>query len=184
MFFENQKRLKFIALSLGLLSFGCGRPTETATAQRPTRPTLSAPKEQLVPSFYTVAHYGDERDVEADLKMTLARASTEKKRVLLQVGGEWCGWCKRLTSFIEKNETVRASVERNYLLMKVTFTPKQPNDAFLSKYPAIKGYPHLFVLDAEGNLLHSQDTGVLEDGKDGYVEDKVVAFLEEWKSKD
>ena len=42
-----------------------------------------------------------------------------------------------------------------------------------------RGYPHLFVLDAGGALLHSQDTGVLEAGR-GYDKAKFVAFLKRW----
>mgnify|MGYP001396386387 FL=1 len=51
------------------------------------------------------------------------------------------------------------------------------NRAFLSRWPKVAGYPHLFVLDADGRLLHSQDTGALELGK-GYDAAKVRAFLE------
>ena len=158
----------------------------TETVELPTlsnSPTAAPSEVEKSFGFYTVDQYGDDRNVEADLAATMVRATTEKKRILLQVGGEWCGWCKLLTGFIEKNEAVRNLLEQNYLLMKVTYTQKQPNDAFLSKYPKIKGYPHLFVLDAEGNLLHSQDTSSLEQGK-GYNESKVLELLEGWKRTD
>jgi hypothetical protein len=42
----------------------------------------------------------------------------------------------------------------------------------------VKGYPHLFVLDARGDVLHSQDTGLLEAGQD-YDRDKMLAFFKE-----
>jgi CBS-domain-containing membrane protein len=38
------------------------------------------------------------------------------------------------------------------------------------------------VLDAEGNLLHSQFTGDLEEGK-SYNHDKMVEFLRQWAPK-
>lgn len=47
-------------------------------------------------SFYTVAEYGIDRDPAADLKATVERAQAGGKRILIQVGGEWCGWCKLL----------------------------------------------------------------------------------------
>ncbi len=169
-----------VVLGLGLLSPGCNNSKDMEKPTRPGRPVDVVPEQKEKLSFYTVDHYGEDRDVEEDLKMTIARASTEKKRVLLQVGGDWCGWCKLLTAFVEKNESVRSSLEQNYLLMKVTYTQKQPNEAFLSRYPKIKGYPHLFVLDADGKLLHSQDTEPLEEGS-GYNLDRVLAFLDEWK---
>ena len=49
----------------------------------------------------------------------------------------------------------------------------------LSKYPVIEGYPHLYVLEADGKLLHSQFTGDLEKGKT-YDREKFFAFLKEW----
>ena len=194
---DSQKQLWHIQLivGLGLFSAGCSNPTDVGKSAPPAPPEViqftepSAPIETPIEtgpvphgklSFYTVDHYGDDRNVDDDLKKTMTRAATEKKRILLQVGGDWCGWCKLLTAFIEKEEPVRGSLERNYLLMKVTFTPKQTNEAFLSKYPKIKGYPHLFVLDADGSLLHSQDTTPLEEGK-GYSQERVLAFLECWK---
>ena len=196
--FSIQKRFRYIhfALVLGLFAAGCNNSTDIGKSTDALQPQATLPAEprrasieppiELDPAahakhiFYTVEHYGEDRNVEDDLKMTMARAATEKKRILLQVGGEWCGWCKLLTAFIEKEEPVRSSLEQNYLLMKVTYTQKQTNEAFLSKYPKIKGYPHLFVLDAEGKLLHSQDTTPLEEGK-GYSQERVLAFLESWK---
>ena len=205
---QHNRPLLFFVFGVLFCAAGCNSPSndskptappQAASAVSDSSPTTLAtetvelPSLQIAPAeapaelvkslgFYTVDQYGDDRNVEADLAATLVRATTEKKRILLQVGGEWCGWCKLLTGFIEKNESVRNSLEQNYLLMKVTYTQKQPNDAFLSKYPKIKGYPHLFVLDAEGNLLHSQDTSSLEQGK-GYNEAKVLEFLESWKPK-
>ena len=178
----NHQRLPYfsVVFALGLSSLGCNNSQDMEKPTRPGRPVDVVPEPQEKLSFYTVDHYGEDRNVEEDLKMTIARASTEKKRILLQVGGDWCGWCKLLTAFIEKNEPVRTSLDRNYLLMKVTYTQKQPNEAFLSEYPKIKGYPHLFVLNAEGKLLHSQDTTPLEEGN-GYNLDRILAFLDEWK---
>jgi hypothetical protein len=46
----------------------------------------------------------------------------------------------------------------------------------LSRWPAIDGYPHYFVLDDRGALVRSQSTGALEKG-DGYDRAKVMAFL-------
>ena len=195
---SSHSRFFFLVLGTSILSYaGCNQQRESANPDRPTRPeetvAVDTPSAIVADSarenaeeggssqrFYTVDHYGDERNAEDDLNATIARAHSEKKRILLQVGGEWCGWCKTLTSFIEKNDSVRSSLEKNYLLMKVTYTQKQPNEAFLSKYPKIVGYPHLFVLDDEGKLLHSQDTSPLEEGK-GYSQDRILAFLEDWK---
>jgi hypothetical protein len=46
----------------------------------------------------------------------------------------------------------------------------------------VSGYPHLFVLESDGSLVHSQETGALEKGK-GHDPDKVMAFLKKWALK-
>ena len=130
--------------------------------------------------FYTVDHYDNARKPADDLATTINRAKAEKKHLLIQVGGDWCGWCKLMSNFIETNEPVRENIRSNYLLMKVTYDGDQKNEAFLSRYPQIPGYPHLFVLDSDGNLLHSQGTAELEEGR-GYNEKVYLEFLDKWK---
>lgn len=49
--------------------------------------------------------------------------------------------------------------------MKVSLSQENPNRVFLSRFPSIHGYPHIFILDAAGNLIHSQPTTVPEDGR-------------------
>ena len=64
--------------------------------------------------------------------------------------------------------------------LKINFSKENKNETFLSQYPAIEGYPHFFVLDKDGNLLHSQNTGDLEKDKD-YDKEKFIEFLNKWK---
>jgi thiol:disulfide interchange protein len=131
-------------------------------------------------AFYTVSHYDSARNPATDLTSTITRAQAEKKNILLQVGGDWCGWCKLMSNFIETNEKVRDTILENYLVMKVTENADNKNSAFLSQYPTIPGYPHLFVLDTNGKLLHSQGTAELEQGH-SYNEATYLEFLNKWK---
>lgn len=79
-------------------------------------------------AFYTIDHYDEARDPAKDLVETLVRAQAEDKCVLLQVGGEWCGWCKLMSKFIESNTAVRERMDERFLLMKVTWMPDQKNE--------------------------------------------------------
>ena len=63
--------------------------------------------------------------------------------------------------------------------MKVNMSDENDNAEFLSGYPQVPAYPHFFVLDQDGTLLHSQGTGKLEEGQ-GYDEDLFLAFLKTW----
>lgn len=141
-----------------------------------------APGTALRPSpapVYTVAQYDPQRDPADDLEATVARAREEGKRILLEVGGDWCSWCRALDEFIHVRPVVASELQRNYLIMKVNYSLAQLNHGFLSQYPEISGYPHLFVLESDGQLLHSQPTGELEVGR-SYDEQVVLSFLQKW----
>lgn len=122
------------------------------------------------------------RDPKADLSSAMIAAANENKRIILDVGGEWCGWCIYMDKFFYLNPNVDKLRNDNYVWVKVNMSPENENSAFLASYPAPKGYPHLYVLDETGKLLHSQDTAPLEAGK-GYDIAQFTAFLKEWTPK-
>lgn len=119
------------------------------------------------------------RDPAKDVAAAVAQARDEGKRVLVDVGGEWCSWCHIMDRFFAADDEARATRDRGFVVVKVNYSPQNKNQAFLSRYPRIAGYPHLFVLGPDGKLLHSQDTGELEAGK-GYDRDKMLGFLRNW----
>lgn len=125
------------------------------------------------------AAFDPKRDPASDLEMAKVEAQRGGKRIMLDVGGEWCSWCHILDKLVEEDGEIRSFRDANFVWMKVNYSEENENKAFLSAYPEIKGYPHLFVLDADGKLLHSQFTGDLEKGK-GYDRGKFFAFLKNW----
>jgi thioredoxin-related protein len=130
--------------------------------------------------IYLVAKYDIERDPSQDVADAARKASATGKRILLQVGGEWCSWCHLLDEFVHTNQAISASLQSNFLVLKVNYSTENNNADFLSKFPAIPGYPHLFVLDSDGSFLHSQGTEELEEGR-GYSEQAFLAFIDKWK---
>ena len=116
------------------------------------------------------------RDSAADVAYALALAKAEGKRVLVDVGGEWCSWCHVMDRFIAANADVRDAIDAHYVWLKINFSKQNENAALLSRWPKVAGYPHLFVLDANGALVLSQDTGELEDGRT-YDKRRFLAFL-------
>ena len=147
--------MKIVALIL-LLAIGCGAAALDLTTK-----------------------FDPARDPARDVAAAGAIAKAQGKRVLLDVGGEWCVWCHIMDDFIAANPDVRAAVDANYVLVKVNWSRENKNEAFLSAYPRINGYPHLFVLDGDRKLVHSQETDVLEQGR-GYDKTKFLAFLRKW----
>lgn len=119
------------------------------------------------------------RDASKDVAAAIATAKAQGKRVIVDVGGEWCTWCHIMDRFVLSNADVNALVDANYVWVKVNFSRDNKNEALLAKWPEIKGYPHLFVLNADGKLLHSQETGSLESARE-YDKAKFMDFLKKY----
>jgi thiol:disulfide interchange protein len=142
---------------------------------------LSAGCREAPPApVYSVKDYDPKRDPAADLAAAIAQAKAGNKRILLQVGGEWCGWCHRLDEYFATHPAVARELQDGYVILKVNYSDENENAEFLSQFPKVEGYPHLFVLDRDGKLLHSQPTAALEHGQ-SYGEPTVLIFLSSWK---
>lgn len=131
---------------------------------------------------YFVGEYDANRDPAKDLKGALKLAQKEKKHVLLQVGGDWCGWCHLMTEFFNENKPVREVLQKNFVVMKVNYSSENKNEKFLEAYPKVPAFPHLFILNEKGKVLCSQYTGDLEENS-SYSEKVVLDFLNKWTPK-
>ncbi len=120
-------------------------------------------------------------NAERDLAVAFAKAKAEKKHVLVQVGGNWCIWCYRFNALVHTDTISRQLVRDNYVVYHLNYSKENKNLATLARlgYPQRFGFPALVVLDAQGNRLHTQDSGMLEKGN-GYDERKVRTFLQQW----
>ena len=129
--------------------------------------------------YQMVTRFDPQRDAAQDIELAIAEARRSHRNIILDVGGEWCKWCHRLDEFFESNEDVSQFMHDNYVVVKINYSPENKNESVLARYPEIPGYPHLFVLDSDGNLIHSQDSGLLETGE-GHDLVKVTQFLKAW----
>ncbi|MGB3394021.1 MAG: thioredoxin family protein [Stenotrophomonas sp.] len=185
-----------ISLLLGVVLAGCSQPPAPAPEKAQPLDTTEqkmpvADVSQPVASGNTPAaadiaavaalnaQFDPARDPAADLETAKVEAQRGGKRIMLDVGSEECAWCHLLDAFMEGDSEMRRFRDAHYVWVKVNYSKDNENVAFLSRFPAITGYPHLFVLDANGALLHSQLTDELENGK-GYDRARFFAFLKQW----
>lgn len=160
------RRTMPMILSVALLSL-------PGLAQTPLPPHSTTAKAKAADKF------DPSRDARKDIEAAIAKARQTHKRIMLDVGGEWCIWCHRLDDYFAQNAKLRELREENFIWLKINFSPENENKAVLSAYPQIPGYPHIFVLDENGKLLHSQNTAELEADK-SYDLEKMFAFLRKW----
>lgn len=120
----------------------------------------------------------------ADIKIANAISAAKKagKHVLLQVGGNWCSWCIKFHDYIEKDKQLDSLMQANYVVYRLNYSKENYNVKLLNKYkfPQRFGFPVFLILDSEGNLIHTQNSWYLEDGKTSYDREKVKAFFTEW----
>jgi len=131
------------------------------------------------PKYVPVTKYDALRNADQDIRDAVAEANRTHRRVLLEVGGEWCSWCHTLDNYFDAHRDLTALRDRNFVILKINFSEENQNREVLSRYPAIPGYPHFFVLDTDGKFLHSQDTSPLESSK-SYSLERLESFLSYW----
>ena len=128
--------------------------------------------------------YDEAADAGADLRAALAVAKRDNKRVILQWGANWCGWCKLLDARMKSDPTLSRKLLYEYEIVHVDIGRFDKNMDLAEKLGATlrdSGVPFLTVLDADGKPIANQETGGLEkeqDGKPGHNPAAVLAFLE------
>ena len=113
------------------------------------------------------------------VEAALLRAKRDNKRVLLKIGGNWCGWCYRLHDTLHKEKAVAQVLGAEYELVMID---SKADKAVIEKWGIRPtGYPYLAVLDAAGKKLTEQRTGPLVvEGRHDPA--KVTAFLKQWQA--
>lgn len=133
--------------------------------------------------------YNENIDPMEQIDEALVNAKAEGKYVVCQVGGNWCPWCLRFADFAEKNQAVNKVINDNFVYIHVNYNPRKAGGEEAAKKaaklmqrldnPARFGFPVFVVLDANGKVLHTQDSSFLEEEK-SYSEKKVLRFFNNW----
>lgn len=130
--------------------------------------------------------YNEDLDPMMQIDKAVKSASQQGKHVMCQVGGNWCIWCLRFADFVEKDSAVNQAMHKNYEYIHVNYNPrtaegKEKGKALLKRLGNCGrfGYPVMVVLNGKGQVVHIQDSGLLEEGN-GYSAEKVLRFLGAW----
>lgn len=182
---QNRRARLFLTMSVfsAVLISGCkGRQAEPAP---PAASTTSVPatKQPVTPVPAVKKHlYPADADAGADIASALKQAHNQHKRVILDFGGDWCGDCQVLDIYFHQDPNSQL-LDKNFLVVHIDVGHFDKNVDIAERYniPLKKGVPALAVLDADGKLLYSQQTGEFEEMR--YMQAaSVTDFLNRWKA--
>ena len=121
------------------------------------------------------------RDPFVDGENALQYARQSNRRVLIELGGDWCSYCTRLDRFIATSHVVKDMLHKNFVVLKINVSDKNDNKEFRKGLPRTFGYPHIFIADKDGSILYSKDTTqLLEKGQ--YSQARFIEFLRQWRT--
>jgi thioredoxin-related protein len=124
--------------------------------------------------------YVEEANGKELIAAAVERARLERKHVIIEWGGNWCGWCYKLHDVFHNDELVRPIMAEEFELVLVD---SRSNYELMQSYGGKDtryAYPHLTILDARGEVLTNQETSSLEVGPK-HDPEVVAAFLKKWQ---
>jgi thioredoxin-related protein len=133
--------------------------------------------------------YNEEINPIEQIDQAVAKAKTEGKFVVCQVGGNWCPWCLKFADFITNDTAISKVIDENFEYIHVNYNPRksqgpeqvEQGKALMKRLDNAGrfGFPVFVILNEEGKILHIQDSSFLEEGE-GYNQEKVLRFFKNW----
>lgn len=142
--------MKCLALALLLLA-------SPALAAAPV-PKLSIASLQQLP-IVTVRPYDEKADANAQVDRAFAKAKKSGKRVLIDLGGNWCPDCIVLANFLQLPE-MRRFMDAHYEVAMVDVGRFDRNLQVPARFgfkTRLKGVPMLLIATPDGNLVNRDD---------------------------
>ncbi|HEY8204821.1 MAG TPA: thioredoxin family protein [Pyrinomonadaceae bacterium] len=152
-----------------------------ATAIVAQKPAVDS--EVLKPIVIRTDLYPASADAKKEIDDALTAAATEKKRVILIFGGNWCYDCHVLDQALHEGEAGKIVKER-FLLVHIDIGEGDKNLDLVEKYKTSldKGVPTVAILGSDGQVIYSSSDGEFEAAR-SMLKTDLVAFLNQWKPR-
>jgi thioredoxin 1 len=134
-----------------------------------------------VPALALPDIYPVPEQAQADLTAALKQAAAQRRRVIVDFGGNWCTDCHVLDSYMH-DATNQPLIDAHFLVVHVNIGRIDQNLDIAERYgiPLKKGVPAVAVLSPQGKVLYSQTGGEFEDMRH-MDSSAVTALLQRWK---
>lgn len=124
--------------------------------------------------------YDVNADANAQIDEALARAKTEGKRVIVDLGGNWCGDCRVFAAIMDL-PAVKKYVDAHYEVVLVNVGRYDTNLDVPARFGLEKPHaaPTTLIVSPDGKLLNGDDLIALKDARD-MTPQQVVDWLAHW----
>jgi thiol-disulfide isomerase/thioredoxin len=182
----SARNLAFLVISL---TSEAGRGT-AAQSTPPAPPPPSAPVSTTPAAKGDGAKstdlFDEKADARTEVKTALANAKRENRRVLVEWGANWCGWCRKLHGLFNSNPELAKKLLYEYDVVYVDIGQRDKNMDLAKELGAdFQGVPYLTILDANGEALAQQPTDPFEVNTadvHGHDPKKLLDFLTLWQA--
>jgi thiol-disulfide isomerase/thioredoxin len=124
--------------------------------------------------------YNLQADAKAEVDAALARAKISGKRVIVDLGGNWCGDCRVFAGILQVPE-VKKFVDDHYEVVLVNVGRYDTNLDIPARWGIDKlaAAPTTLIVSPKGELLNKDDTVALRDARE-MTPQAVVDWLAHW----
>jgi thiol:disulfide interchange protein len=166
-------RPKAFALVLAL----AGLPAMAAAAPHAPALAVASMSDLTVPD----RPYDDSADADAAVNAAFEKARETHRRVMLDLGGNWCGDCRVLAGIMELPE-MRRFINEHYVLVSVDVGRFNKNLQVPARFGItgrLVGVPSVLVATPDGKLVNRGDIFALADA--GHLTPQAIAdWLAQW----
>ena len=131
--------------------------------------------------------YDSRADGERQLAATLTEAKRLNKRVLLNLGANWCSDSQAMFRLFNTNQEIARVIDDNYVFEMIDVNDRgvgARNAPLVERLgqPLARGIPMLLILDANGAVLNTDPAERLDDS-DHQHPAVVLAYLRKWAAR-
>ena len=125
--------------------------------------------------------YDASANADADVNAAFARAKAEHKRVLIDLGGNWCGDCRILAAVMELPE-VKNFLDAHYIMVNVDVGRFDRNLQIPARFgitQRLEGVPSILVAEPDGKLIDRSAISALADAR-SMTPQALADWLAQW----
>ena len=125
--------------------------------------------------------YDENANAETAVANALASASTQHKRVLIDLGGNWCADCRILAGIMQLPE-MRRFLDAHYIVVLVDVGRFDRNLQIPARFGITKrldGVPSILIANPAGTLLDRGHTSALDDAR-SMTPQAISDWLAQW----